>query len=54
MARLFDDNRQVSIYSQETADSIYSGAMTRLYGWVAMGGGNHRGSGLDFRRRRAP
>ncbi len=37
MASLFDEHRQGSIYSQETADSIYSGAMTRLYGWVAMG-----------------
>lgn len=37
MASLFDEQRQGSIYSQETADSIYSGAMTRLYGWVAMG-----------------
>ena len=37
MANLFDERRIGRIYSQETADSIFSGAMTRLYGWVAMG-----------------
>ena len=37
MANLFEGNYQGSLYSQETAYSIYSGAMTRLYGWVALG-----------------
>ena len=37
MANFFEGNYQGSLYSQETAYSIYSGAMTRLYGWVALG-----------------
>ena len=37
MANLYYDNQQGGIYSRSTADSIFSGAMTRLYGWIALG-----------------
>ena len=37
MTNLYYDNSRGGFYSQEAADSIFSGAMTRLYGWIAMG-----------------
>ena len=37
MANLYYDNSSGGIYSQEAADAIFTGAMTRLYGWVALG-----------------
>lgn len=37
MANLYYDNSQGGFYSQEAADSIFTGAMTRLYGWIALG-----------------
>ena len=37
MANLYYDNSRGGSYSQQTADAIFTGAMTRLYGWVALG-----------------
>ena len=37
MANLYYDGSRGGFYSQETANSIFTGAMTRLYGWIALG-----------------
>ena len=37
MANLYYDNSRGGYYSQETANAIFTGAMTRLYGWIALG-----------------
>ena len=37
MANLYYDSPRGGLYSQEAADAIFTGAMTRLYGWVALG-----------------
>ena len=37
MANLYYDGSRGGFYSQEAADGIFTGAMTRLYGWVALG-----------------
>ena len=37
MANLYYDGSRGGFYSQEAADSIFTGAMTRLYGWIALG-----------------
>ena len=37
MANLYYDNSRGGSYSQQAADAIFTGAMTRLYGWVALG-----------------
>ena len=37
MANLYYDNSRGDSYSQEAANSIFTGAMTRLYGWIALG-----------------
>ena len=37
MTNLYYDGSRGEFYSQEAADSIFTGAMTRLYGWVALG-----------------
>ena len=37
MANLYYDQERGGYYSQEAADAIFTGAMTRLYGWIAMG-----------------
>ena len=37
MANLYYDGSRGGFYSQEAANSIFTGAMTRLYGWVALG-----------------
>ena len=37
MANLYYDGSRGGYYSPEAADSIFSGAMTRLYGWIALG-----------------
>ena len=31
------DGSRGGFYSQEAADAIFTGAMTRLYGWIALG-----------------
>ena len=37
MANLYYDNSRSGFYSQEAANAIFTGAMTRLYGWIALG-----------------
>ena len=37
MANLYYDDSRGAFYSQQAADTIFTGAMTRLYGWVALG-----------------
>ena len=37
MANLYYDGSRGGFYSQEAADGIFTGAMTRLYGWIALG-----------------
>lgn len=37
MANLYYDGPRGGYYSQEAADAIFTGAMTRLYGWIALG-----------------
>ena len=37
MANLYYDGSRGGFYSQEATDAIFTGAMTRLYGWVALG-----------------
>lgn len=37
MANLYYNNSRGGFYSREAADSIFTGAMTRLYGWIALG-----------------
>ena len=37
MANLYYDDSQGGFYSREAANSIFTGAMTRLYGWIALG-----------------
>ena len=37
MANLYYDGPRGGFYSQEAADAIFTGAMTRLYGWIALG-----------------
>ena len=37
MANLYYDESRGGFYSQQAADAIFTGAMTRLYGWVALG-----------------
>jgi FtsH-binding integral membrane protein len=37
MANLYYDGSRGGFYSQEAANSIFTGAMTRLYGWIALG-----------------
>ena len=37
MANLYYDDSRGGFYSQQSADAIFTGAMTRLYGWVALG-----------------
>ena len=37
MANLYYDNSRGGFYSQQAADAIFTGAMTRLYGWIALG-----------------
>ncbi len=37
MANLYYDNSRGGFYPQQAADVIFTGAMTRLYGWVALG-----------------
>ena len=37
MANLYYDGSRGDFYSQEAADSIFTGAMARLYGWIALG-----------------
>ena len=37
MANLYYDSPRGGFYSQEAADSIFTGAMARLYGWIALG-----------------
>lgn len=37
MTNLYWDESRGGYYSQEAADSIFTGAMTRLYGWIALG-----------------
>ena len=37
VANLYYDGSRGGLYSQEAADAIFTGAMTRLYGWIALG-----------------
>ena len=37
MANLYYDDSRGGFYSQQSADAIFTGSMTRLYGWVALG-----------------
>ena len=37
MANLYYDGSRGGFYSQEAANAIFTGAMTRLYGWIALG-----------------
>ena len=37
MANLYYDGSRGGFYPQQAADAIFTGAMTRLYGWVALG-----------------
>ena len=37
MTNLYWDDARGGYYSQEAADSIFTGAMARLYGWIALG-----------------
>ena len=37
MTNLYYDDTQGGFYSQQVADGIFTGAMTRLYGWIALG-----------------
>ena len=37
MANLYYDNSRGGFYSQDAANAIFTGAMTRLYGWIALG-----------------
>ena len=37
MANLYYDGSRGGVYSQEAANAIFTGAMTRLYGWIALG-----------------
>lgn len=37
MANLYYDGSRGGFYSQQAADAIFTGAMTRLYGWIALG-----------------
>lgn len=37
MANLYYDDSRSGFYSQEAANAIFTGAMTRLYGWIALG-----------------
>ena len=37
MANLYYDNSRGGYYSEEAANAIFTGAMTRLYGWIALG-----------------
>lgn len=37
MNNLYYDDSRGGFYSQESANAIFTGAMTRLYGWVALG-----------------
>ena len=37
MNNLYYDGSRGGFYSQEAADGIFTGAMTRLYGWIALG-----------------
>ena len=37
MANLYYDGSRGGFHSQEAANGIFTGAMTRLYGWVALG-----------------
>ncbi len=37
MANLYYDDSRGGFYSQQAADAIFTGVMTRLYGWVALG-----------------
>ena len=37
MANLYYDGSRDGFHSQEAANAIFTGAMTRLYGWVALG-----------------
>ena len=37
MANLYYDGSRGGYYSQEAANAIFTGAMTRLYGWIALG-----------------
>ena len=37
MANIYWDDSRGGYYSRESADGIFTGAMTRLYGWIALG-----------------
>ena len=37
MNNLYYDGSRGGFYSQEAANAIFTGAMTRLYGWIALG-----------------
>ena len=37
MANLYYDGSRGGFYSQDAANAIFTGAMTRLYGWIALG-----------------
>ena len=37
MNNLYYDDSRGGLYSQEAANAIFTGAMTRLYGWIALG-----------------
>ena len=37
MANLYYDDSRGGFYSQQAADAIFTGAMARLYGWIALG-----------------
>ena len=37
MANLYYDQTRGGFHSQEAANAIFTGAMTRLYGWIALG-----------------
>ena len=37
MNQLYYDNSRGGFYSQDAANAIFTGAMTRLYGWIALG-----------------
>ena len=37
MTNLYYDGPRGGFYSQEAANSIFTGAMTRLYGWISLG-----------------
>ena len=37
MANLYYDGSRDGFFSEEAANAIFTGAMTRLYGWIALG-----------------